>query len=47
MRTLSKIGIVAVCLVVMTTCKSKPQPHPTQIKGNYPTQIKAPKYPTA
>lgn len=44
MKTIIKIGTVAMFLVVMTTCKSKPQP---SIKGQYPTQIKAPKYPTA
>ena len=45
MRTLSKIGIVAFTMLVLTTCKSKPQPKET--KQNYPTQIKLQKNPTA
>lgn len=44
MKTLTKIGVVAMFLLVMTTCKSKPQP---QIKGQYPTQYKLQKNPTA
>jgi hypothetical protein len=45
MKTLSKFAIVLFTMVVMTTCKSKPQSK--QIKGNYPTQIKLQENPKA
>lgn len=43
MKTIIKIGTVAMFIVVMTTCKSKPQP---PIKGQY-QQYKLQKNPTA